>query len=147
MPARVFAKTTTKVSVIFLDKNKCDDSVYLLDASELGTLEKVGKTKRIVLSSEEVEQIIDFYINKTEQHQFSVATTPAEIEENGYNLMAGQYFVPEFNFSQKSENDFRAELMDCLIRLDELELERRSIEEDCGEFMMELRNLYGGTGK
>lgn len=147
MPARVFANTTTKVSVIFLDKNKCDDSVFLVDSSELGTLEKVGKTKRIVLSSEEVEQIIDFYINKTEQHQFSVSVTAAEIEENGYNLMAGQYFAPEFNFSPKSENDFRSELMDCLIRLDELELERRSIEEDCGEFMMELRNLYGGTGK
>lgn len=147
MPARVFANTTTKVSVIFLDKNKCDDSVYLLDASEIGTLDKVGKTKRVVLSSEEVEQIIDFYINKTEQHQFSIAATAAEIEENGYNLMAGQYFAPEFNFSPKSENDFRAELMECLIQLDELEFERRSIEEDCGEFMMELRNLYGGSGK
>ena len=143
MPARVFANTTTKVSVIFLDKNKCDDSVYLLDASELGTHEKVGKTKRVVLSSEEVEQIIDFYINKTEQHQFSIAATAAEIEENGYNLMAGQYFVPEFNFSPKSENDFRAELMECMNELDGLEKERKSLEDEYKEFMEELKKLYG----
>lgn len=143
MPARVFANTTTKVSVIFLDKNKCDDSVYLLDASELGTHEKVGKTKRVVLSSEEVEQIIDFYINKTEQHQFSVSVTAAEIEENGYNLMAGQYFAPEFNFSSKSENDFRAELMGCMNELDGLEKERKSLEDEYKEFMEELKKLYG----
>lgn len=142
MPARVFVNTATKVSVIFLDKNKCDDSVFLLDASELGTHEKVGKTKRVVFSSEEVEQIIDFYINKTEQHQFSIAATAAEIEENGYNLMAGQYFAPEFNYSPKSENDFRAELMESMSELDRLERERKSMEDEYKDFMEELKKLY-----
>lgn len=141
MPARVFVNTATKVSVIFLDKNKRDDSVYLLDASELGTHEKVGKTKRVVLSSEEVDRIIDFYINKTEQHQFSVSVTAAEIEENGYNLMAGQYFAPEFNFSPKSENDFRAELMESMSELDRLERERKSMEDEYKDFMEELKKL------
>lgn len=51
MPSNIFATTGTNVSIIFLGKENRDGQVILMDASKLGTKEKVdGKNQRTVLS-------------------------------------------------------------------------------------------------
>ena len=55
MPSNVFANTGTNVSVLFLDKENKDGKVILMDASKLGTKEKVdGKNQKTVLSEEDM---------------------------------------------------------------------------------------------
>lgn len=56
MPSNIFATTGTNVSILFLDKDNKDGKVILMDASKLGTKEKVdGKNQRTVLSEEEID--------------------------------------------------------------------------------------------
>ena len=53
MPRNTFANTATKVAVLFIDKSKWHQQAVLMDASGLGTLTKIGKNKRIILSEDD----------------------------------------------------------------------------------------------
>ena len=67
MPSNVFANTGTNVPVLFLDKENKDGKVILMDASKLGTKEKVdGKNQKTVLSEEDMTLIVDTCIYRTE---------------------------------------------------------------------------------
>ena len=64
MPSNIFANTGTNVSVVFLDNDGVsDDKVLLVDASNLGTKQKVEGTKnqRTYLSDDEINHIIDTF--------------------------------------------------------------------------------------
>jgi type I restriction enzyme M protein len=92
MPASIFANTTTKVSILFLDKNKKDDKVVFIDASNLGTLVKEGKNKRNVLSSVEEEKIIDTFVKQLSEEKFSEIVESKQVFKNSYSLNPGLYF-------------------------------------------------------
>ena len=71
MPSNIFANTGTKVSVIFLDTDSSpDNKALLVDASNLGTKQKIEGTKnqRTYLSDKEIERIIDTF-NRRQEHQ------------------------------------------------------------------------------
>ena len=75
MPSNIFANTGTNVSVLFIDKNKQDDKVMLVDASKLGEKRKEGKNQRTVLRADEITHIIDTFVKQTVVDDFSVIVT------------------------------------------------------------------------
>ena len=83
MPSNIFATTGTNVSIIFLDKENWDGQVILMDASKLGTKEKVdGKNQRTVLSQEEINKIIDIFNAGEAVDDFCVAVSYKEISKH-----------------------------------------------------------------
>lgn len=92
MPANLFATTGTSVSIIFIDKNKIDKRVVLVDASNLGQKIKEGNSKKTVLSNSDISLIEQTFINYEEKNDFSVLVTNDEIKEKNYSFSAGQYF-------------------------------------------------------
>ncbi|MFE6074950.1 class I SAM-dependent DNA methyltransferase [Paenibacillus sp. NPDC057886] len=91
MPSNIFATTGTSVSIIFIDKTKTDDKVFLLDASRLGTKISLEDGQRTVLSENEKNKIVKFFKEKIEEPEFSVLVSNEQIKGNGYSIQAGQY--------------------------------------------------------
>ena len=130
MPSNIFANTGTNVSILFLDKNYTDDAI-LMDASKLGTKEKVdGKNQRTVLSSEEVTKIIDTFNMGEAVDDFCVAVSYKDIEEKKFSFSAGQYFEVKIEYVELTSDEFAEKMNGFTTRLDELFAESHRLEEE-----------------
>ena len=112
MPSNIFANTGTNVSVIFIDKANKHDDVILIDASKLGEKVKEGKNQRTVLRENEVQQIIDTFINREEVEDFSVIVPFEGLKEKNYSFSAGQYFEVKIEYVDITAEEFRSEMDD-----------------------------------
>ncbi len=110
MPSNIFANTGTNVSVMFLDKGNKDDSAILIDASKLGTDEKVGKNKKRVLSQEEMQKIIDTFLKKEEVEDFSVVVSFADFKDKNWSFSAGQYFEVKIEHVDITPEEFKSKM-------------------------------------
>lgn len=107
MPSNIFANTGTNVSVIFLDKANTSDDVILIDASKLGEKVKDGKNQKTVLRDFEVTKIIDTFINRTVEDDFSVIVSFDALKEKGCSFSAGQYFEVKIEYVDITEEEFQ----------------------------------------
>ena len=131
MPSNIFATTGTNVSIIFLDKENRDGQVILMDASKLGTKEKVdGKNQRTVLSQEEINKIIDTFNAGEAVDDFCVAVSYKDIEEKKLSFSAGQYFEVKIEYVELTPDEFAEKMNGFTTRLDELFAESRRLEDE-----------------
>ena len=105
MPRNTFANTATKVAVLFIDKSKWHQQAVLMDASGLGTLTKIGKNKRIILSEDDAASIVEGFFDK--ESSSTVITPLSEIALNGYSFIPGQYMKMKIYQNLLSEEEFR----------------------------------------
>ena len=106
MPPNIFATTGTNVSILFIDKNNKDEKIILIDASKLGKAVKEGKNKKIVLSGEEDQYIIDTFNQNKEIEDFSCLVTHNEIENKRFNFNAGTYFKIKIKYTDITNEEF-----------------------------------------
>jgi len=111
MPSNIFANTGTNVSVIFLDKANKHKDVILIDASKLGKKVKEGKNQKTVLQSDEVKKIINTFIERKKEDDFSVRVSFDDIKKKTYSFAAGQYFEVKIEHVDITAEQF-AEKMD-----------------------------------
>lgn len=137
MPSNIFANTGTNVSIIFIDKaNKKD--VVLIDASNLGTKNKEGKSQKTVLSHAEEENIIDTFNDKKVVEDFSVVVSYADIIAKNYSFSAGQYFEVKIEYVNITPEEFQAKMTEYLDNLDNMFSESRKIETEIKSQLEEL---------
>jgi len=131
MPSNIFATTGTNVSILFLDKDNKDGKVILMDASKLGTKEKVdGKNQRTVLSKDEIDRIIDtFNAGKTDD-DFCVAVSYSDMEQKKLSFSAGQYFEVKIEYVELTPEEFSEKMNGFTTRLDELFAESHRLEDE-----------------
>lgn len=91
MPSNIFATTGTSVSIVFIDKTKADDKVFLMDASNLGEKTRLEEGQRTILSIDDISKIKSFFKQRIEEPEFSVLVENDNVKENSYSLQAGQY--------------------------------------------------------
>lgn len=120
MPSNIFANTGTNVSVFFIDKSNTGDKVLLIDASKLGTKVKVGKNQKTVLSQEELDRIVNTFIEHKEEEDFSVSVSFDQIKEKNYSFSAGQYFEVKIEHVDITPEEFRAKMNGYTSRLSSL---------------------------
>ncbi|MEI3535411.1 MAG: class I SAM-dependent DNA methyltransferase [Bacilli bacterium] len=120
MPSNVFANTGTNVSVLFFDKSKVHDKVVLIDASNLGEeYQDANGLKKKRLRNDEIQKIIDTFINKKEIDDFSVIVPHSELKLKK-SLSAGQYFDVKIEFEEISQNEFEKKINEYNKNLSEL---------------------------
>ena len=131
MPSNIFANTGTNVSILFLDRENTNGKVILMDASKLGTKEKLdGKNQRTVLSPEEIDQIIDtFNAGKTED-DFCVTVTYEDIGAKKYSFSAGQFFEVKIEYVELTANEFTDTMGNFSSKLDVLFAESHRLESE-----------------
>lgn len=131
MPPNIFANTGTNVSILFLDKDNWDGKVVLMDASKLGTKEKVdGKNQKTVLGEEEITKIIDTFNTGEPVDDFCVAVSYEEIKQKKLSFSAGQYFEVKIEYVELTPEEFTEKMNGFTTRLDDLFAESRRLEEE-----------------
>lgn len=131
MPPNIFANTGTNVSILFLDKDNRDGKVVLMDASKLGTKEKVdGKNQKTVLSEEEITKIIDTFNVGEPVNDFCVAVSYEDIKQKKLSFSAGQYFEVKIEYVELTPEEFTEKMNGFTTRLDGLFAESRRLEEE-----------------
>lgn len=130
MPSNVFATTGTNVSVLFFDKSKSHDKVMLIDASKLGETYKDGNTQRTRLLPEEIEKIVDTFINGEPEDDFAVSVGYDEIAEKGYSLSAGQYFDIKIEYVDITAEEFNKRMSEYRNELTSIFAEGKTLEEE-----------------
>ena len=139
MPSNVFATTGTNVSVIFFDKSAKSDKVILIDASKLGEEYKEGNNQKRRLLNEEVDKIVNTFLNKEAIDDFSVAVTYDEIKEKNYSLAAGQYFDIKIEYVDITEEEFNKRIANYQETLTKQFEESHKLET---EIMSQLKKLH-----
>ncbi len=130
MPSNIFASTGTNVSILFLDKENRDGKVILMDASKLGTKEKVdGKNQKTVLRKEEVTQIVDTFNAGNSVDDFCVAVSYEDIEKKKLSFSAGQYFDVKIEYVELTPEEFNEKMNSFAMQLNALFLESRQLED------------------
>lgn len=131
MPSNIFATTGTNVSILFLDRENKDGDVILMDASKLGTKEKVdGKNQRTVLSDDEITRIIEIFNAGKAEDDFCVTVSYADIEGKKHSFSAGQYFEVKIEYVELTPEEFAEKMNEFSARLDELFAESRRLEDE-----------------
>ena len=131
MPSNIFATTGTNVSILFLDRENKDGDIILMDASKLGTKEKVdGKNQRTVLSDDEITRIIDTFNAGKAEEDFCVAVSYADIETKKLSFSAGQYFEVKIEYVELTPEEFTEKMNGFTARLDEMFAESRRLEDE-----------------
>lgn len=131
MPSNIFATTGTNVSILFLDRENKDGNVILMDASKLGTKEKVdGKNQRTVLSDDEITRIIEIFNAGKAEEDFCVAVSYADIETKKLSFSAGQYFEVKIEYVELTPEEFTEKMNGFTAQLDEMFAESRRLEDE-----------------
>lgn len=111
MPSDIFATTGTNVSIIFLDKDNTDGKIMLMDASKLGTKEKMDdNNQRTVLSNEEIEKIINTFTARESVDDFCVSVSYEDIEAKNMSFSAGQYFEVKIEYVDITAEEFEKKI-------------------------------------
>ena len=131
MPSNIFATTGTNVTILFVDRENTDGDVILMDASKLGTKEKVdGKNQRTVLSDDEITRIIDIFNAGKAEEDFCVAVSYADIEAKKLSFSAGQYFEVKIEYVELTPEEFTEKMNGFTAQLDEMFAESRRLEDE-----------------
>ena len=131
MPSNIFATTGTNVSILFLDRENKNGNVILMDASKLGTKEKVdGKNQRAVLSEDEITRIIETFNAGKAEDDFCVTVSYADIEGKKHSFSAGQYFEVKIEYVELTAEEFAEKMTGFTARLDEMFAESRRLESE-----------------
>lgn len=111
MPSNIFANTGTNVSVVFLDADGSDKAL-LVDASNLGTKQKIEGTKnqRTYLSDDEINLIIDTFNKRQEVEDFSTLVSLDDIAQKNFSFSAGQYFKVKIEYVELSPEEFQEKM-------------------------------------
>ena len=119
MPSNIFANTGTNVSVVFLDRANKSNDVVLIDASKLGEKIKDGKNQKTILHNEDVLKIINVFLNRSVEDDFSVVVSFEDIKNNNYSFSAGQYFEIKIEYVDITAEEFEAKMNDYKVSLAE----------------------------
>ena len=131
MPSNIFATTGTNVSILFIDRENTGGKVVLMDASNFGTkVKEDGKNQKTVLSSEEINTIIDTFTAAKPVDGLCVAVDYAEIEGKKLSFSAGQYFEVKIEYSELTPEQFAEKMAGFTGRLNSLFAEGRKLEKE-----------------
>lgn len=130
MPSNVFANTGTNVSVVFFDNSKRSDKVILIDASKLGEEYQEGNNKKVRLTPDEIDLIVDTFLNKKTVEDFSVTVSYEEIETKKCSLAAGQYFDVKIEYVEMTQEEFNKKMTELTDSLQEYFNEGNALQKE-----------------
>ena len=139
MPSNVFATTGTNVSVLFFDNSRTTDKVVLIDASKLGEEYKDGSNQKRRLRDEEIDKIVNTFLNKEAIEDFSVVITYDEIKEKKYSLAAGQYFDVKIEYVPLTQEEFAAKMNGYTEELEKLFAEGDKLQKEIIEQLKKVK--------
>lgn len=130
LPSNLFFGTSISTCIMVLKKGKVDDKILFIDASK----EFVKVTNNNRLTQENIQHIMDTYVQRTEIVHYAHVASHKEVVNNNYNLAVSTY-VEEDTREEIDIEDLENRIQDIVQQEDEL---RRDIESI-------IREIEGGT--
>ncbi len=138
MPSNVFANTGTNVSVLFFDNARNHENVVLIDASKLGEDYQEDGLKKKRLTDDEIDLIVNTFINEEAKDEFSVVVSYDKLKER-YSLSAGQYFDVKIEYIDITEEEFNKKIQEYTTSLEKLFAEGKTLEDEIKSSLKELK--------
>ena len=91
LPEKLFFGTSIATCVLVMSKNKVDNNVLFIDASQ----EYKKEAENNILDSHNIETILTQFRDRTDKDYFSRYVDTSEIKENDYNLSVSSYVEKE----------------------------------------------------
>lgn len=91
LPSNLFFGTSIATCIMVLKKGKADNKTLFIDASA----ECIKVTNNNKLTQENIERIVDTFVNRAEEAHFSHLASYEEIADNDYNLSVSTYVEAE----------------------------------------------------
>ena len=127
LPANLFFGTSIPTCILVFKKCKKNDDIFFIDASK----EYESGKNQNRLTDENIEKILDTYINRKDVEKYAHAVFLEEIEENDYNLNIPRYVD---TFEEEEEIDIKAVMKE----IKELEAKRDELEKEINVYLKEL---------
>ena len=140
MPSNIFANTGTNVSVVFLDRANKSKDVILIDASKLGEKVKEGKNQKTVLRNDEVQKIIETFLNRSVEDDFSVMVPFEDIKKKNYSFSAGQYFEVKIEYVDITAEEFQQKMNEYMTNLSQQFQKGKELEDSIMKQMGGLKH-------
>lgn len=91
LPSNLFFGTSISTCIMVLKKGKVDDKILFIDASK----EFVKVTNNNRLTQENIQHIMDTYVQRTEIVHYAHVASHKEVVNNNYNLAVSTYVEEE----------------------------------------------------
>lgn len=129
LPANLFHGTGIPVCCLVLRKYRNGNSgnVCFIDASKYYTPDKNMNQ----LSAEDIDRIVNAYVERKDIEKFCHVAEMSEIEENDFNLNIPRYVD---TFEEEPEIDIKA----VMAEIKELESQRASLDDEINKYLKEL---------
>ena len=131
LPSNLFFGTSISTCIMVLKKGKVYDKILFIDASK----EFVKVTNNNRLTQENIQHIMDTYVQRTEIVHYAHVASHKEVVNNNYNLAVSTYVEEEDTREEIDIEDLENRIQDIVQQEDEL---RRDIESI-------IREIEGGT--
>jgi type I restriction enzyme M protein len=122
LPANLFFGTSIATCIIVLKKSKNDNATLFIDASA----ESVHSGNKEKLSDENIDKILNAYIERNDKTHFARLVPNAEIAANDYNIAVSSYVEQEDTREVVNIVELNARIAEIVKREDEL---RKAIDE------------------
>lgn len=127
MPQNLFFGTSIATCLLILKKNKADNRVCFIDASN----EFIHEGNKNKLSAENISKIYNTYMNKEEIAHFSHVVTTADIAEEDYNLSVSTYVEQE-------DTREKIDITELNTRISEIVAREEQLRKDIDEIILQL---------
>lgn len=127
LPANLFFSVSIATCIIVLKKNKADNKVCFIDASN----EFIHEGNKNRLSLDNLKKIYNTYMNKEEIAHFSHVVTTADIAEEDYNLSVSTYVEQE-------DTREKIDIAELNTRISEIVAREEQLRKDIDEIVMQL---------
>ncbi len=129
LPDNLFYGTSIATCIMVLKKSKQDTSVLFIDASK----EFLKVTNNNKLTPENIKNIVDVYVNRTDKQYVSKKASYEEVKENGYNLSVSTYVEKEDTREKVDIVKLNAEIEEIVAKEEELRAEIAKIIKEIEE--------------
>lgn len=127
MPQNLFFGTSIATCLLILKKNKSDNRVCFIDASN----EFIHEGNKNKLSTENISKIYNAYMSKEEVAHFSHVVTTADIAEEDYNLSVSTYVEQE-------DTREKVDIKELNARISEIVAKEVALRKDIDEIVVQL---------
>ncbi|MCA9840058.1 MAG: type I restriction-modification system subunit M [Trueperaceae bacterium] len=127
LPSNLFFGTGIPAAILVFKRNKADDTVLFIDASN----EYQDGKNQNTLRAEDIAKIVDSYKQRETVEKYAYLASLEEIQANDFNLNIPRYVD---TFEEEDEID----IAEVQAEIDQLEQELADIKVEMGEYLLEL---------
>ncbi|UUD36574.1 type I restriction-modification system subunit M [Mycoplasmopsis citelli] len=126
MPDNLFYGTSIATTILVLKKNKKDNSVLFIDASNIVQKAKKGNK----LSQANIDEISKLYFDRNDVENLAKLVAKEQIVENRYNLSVSQYVQKQSDEEEVNIEALNAQIKEITVKQEHLRKEIDKITEE-----------------